>query len=560
MAKRALISVSDKTGLTEFAKGLAKLGWEIISTGGTHKAIEEAGIPVTGVSQVTGFPECLNGRVKTLHPAVHGGILAMRDNPEHMRQIKELEIETIDIVAINLYPFKQTIMKPDTTLPDAIENIDIGGPTMLRSAAKNHKDVAVICDPADYDMILGELGAGADVNESGAGAGTGASANAGTPAEISYETKYKLALKVFEHTAAYDAMIAEYLRAEKGIDLPDNPTFTDEKIQNLRYGENPQQWAAYYREVKPHSGALVNARQLNGKELSFNNINDTNGALAALREFDEPSVIAVKHANPCGAGSADSILAAYRKAYAADPVSIFGGIIAANREIDEATARELIEVNKVFAEIIIAPGYTNSALNILKQKENLRVLELLGIENSPPAGELDMKKIDGGILIQGADRALYDKTQMKTVTEKQPTAEELNDMEFAMKIVKHVKSNAIVIARDGMTLGVGPGQTNRVSSVEIAIKGMEAHANEAVSATLAEPPQTPPATPPNNSGSIILASDAFFPFDDCVTVAAAAGVKAIIQPGGSVRDEDSIKRADQLGIAMVFTGDRHFKH
>ncbi|MDR1293060.1 MAG: bifunctional phosphoribosylaminoimidazolecarboxamide formyltransferase/IMP cyclohydrolase, partial [Clostridiales Family XIII bacterium] len=339
--KRALISVSDKTGLTEFAKGLTELGWDIVSTGGTYKAIQDAGIPVTGVSEVTGFPECLDGRVKTLHPAVHGGILARRDKPEHMKQIEGLGIGTIDIVAINLYPFKQTILKPGVTLPEAVENIDIGGPTMLRSAAKNHRDVAVVCDPADYGQIVEEL------RETG---------------DVGYEAKYNLALKVFEHTASYDAMIADYLRAEKSIPLPDNPTFTYEKIQTLRYGENPQQGASYYREIRPRAGALTQAKQLNGKELSFNNINDTNGALAALREFDEPTVVAVKHANPCGVGSADDIFHAYRKAYEADPVSIFGGIIAANRIIDEDTARELIEVNKVFAEIVVAPGYTDKAL------------------------------------------------------------------------------------------------------------------------------------------------------------------------------------------------------
>ncbi|MDR0596037.1 MAG: bifunctional phosphoribosylaminoimidazolecarboxamide formyltransferase/IMP cyclohydrolase [Clostridiales Family XIII bacterium] len=525
MAKRALISVSDKSGLIDFARGLTSLGWEIISTGGTHKAIEDAGIPVTGISEVTGFPECLDGRVKTLHPAVHGGILAMRDKPEHMAQIGELGIETIDIVAINLYPFKATIMKPDVTLPVAIENIDIGGPTMLRSAAKNHRDVAVICDPSDYGRVLDALKGGS---------------------EIGYDMKYGLALKVFEHTAAYDAMIAEYLRGEKGLPLPDNPTFTYEKIQTLRYGENPQQQASYYKEVKPHSGALVNAKQLNGKELSFNNINDTNGAIACLREFDEPTVVAVKHANPCGVGSAGDILGAYRKAYAADPVSIFGGIIAANREFDEDTAREMIEVNKVFAEIVIAPGFTEGALGVLRQKENLRLLELPDIAKRPPAGELDIKKVDGGLLVQGADATLYEKSVLKTVTAKQPTAEQLSDMEFAMKVVKHVKSNAIVIAKGGMTLGIGPGQTNRISSVGIAVRGAGS--------------ETGTGSAGRELSGSVLASDAFFPFDDCVIAAADAGVAAIIQPGGSIRDEDSIKTADERGMAMVFTGERHFKH
>jgi phosphoribosylaminoimidazolecarboxamide formyltransferase/IMP cyclohydrolase len=416
-------------------------------------------------------------------------------------------------------------MKPDVTLPVAIENIDIGGPTMLRSAAKNHRDVAVICDPSDYGSVLDALKGGG---------------------EIGYDMKYGLALKVFEHTAAYDAMIAEYLRGEKGLPLPDNPTFTYEKVQALRYGENPQQQASYYKEVKPHSGALVNAKQLNGKELSFNNINDTNGAIACLREFDEPTIVAVKHANPCGVGSAGDILGAYRKAYAADPVSIFGGIIAANREFDEDTAREMIEVHKVFAEIVIAPGFTEGALGVLRRKENLRLLELPDIAKRPPAGELDIKKVDGGLLVQDADATLYEKSAMKTVTAKQPTAEQMADMEFAMKVVKHVKSNAIVIAKDGMTLGIGPGQTNRINSVGIAVRGAD-------TGSVAD------AAGRDLSGSV-LASDAFFPFDDCVHAAADAGVAAIIQPGGSIRDEDSIKTADEKGIAMVFTGERHFKH
>jgi phosphoribosylaminoimidazolecarboxamide formyltransferase/IMP cyclohydrolase len=519
--RRALISVSDKTGLIEFAKGLAELGWEIISTGGTQNAIAEAGLPVTGVADVTGFPECLDGRVKTLHPAVHGGILARRDKPEHMAQLEDLGIDAIDIVAINLYPFKATILKPGVSLPEAIENIDIGGPTMLRSAAKNHRDVAAICDPADYGQILSEL------KEAG---------------EINYEAKYRLALKVFEHTAAYDALIADYLRAEKGISLPDNPTFTYEKAQTLRYGENPQQKASYYKEVRPRAGALVNAVQLNGKELSFNNIGDANGALAVLREFDEPTVVAVKHANPCGVGSADDLFHAYRKAYEADPVSIFGGVIAANRRVDEDTARELIEVNKVFAEIIIAPDYTDKALDVLKQKNDLRVLRLPEIEKRVPPGSLALRSVDGGLLIQDEDATLFDRSKLKVVTDKQPTEKELEDMEFAMKVVKHVKSNAIVIAYDKMTLGIGPGQTNRIGSVEIAIKGS---GDDASSGDI--------------NGSV-LASDAFFPFDDCVIAAAEAGITAIIQPGGSIRDEDSIRAANEKGVAMVFTGERHFKH
>ncbi|MDR0875548.1 MAG: bifunctional phosphoribosylaminoimidazolecarboxamide formyltransferase/IMP cyclohydrolase [Clostridiales Family XIII bacterium] len=508
---KALISVSDKSGVIGFARSLADLGYEVISTGGTFSALKEAGVPVTGISEVTGFPECLDGRVKTLHPAVHGGILAMRDKEEHMAQLAELGIETIDVVAINLYPFKETIMKDDVTLPIAIENIDIGGPTMLRSAAKNHKDVVVVCDPSDYDAVIGELK---------------------TERGLSYEAKYRLALKVFEHTAAYDAMIADYLRSVKNIPLPANPTFTYEKIQDLRYGENPHQSAAYYREVKPWKGALVNAQQLHGKELSFNNINDTNGALACLREFSEPTIVAVKHANPCGVGSGATISCAYRKAYEADPVSIFGGIIASNMPIDAATAEE---ISGIFVEIVIAPSFTDEALEILTRKANIRLLTLSQIEKQAPAGSIDIKKVDGGILIQDIDGELFDEQALKVVTKKQPTAAELEDMKFGMKVVKHVKSNAIVLARDGGTLGVGPGQTNRIGSLHIAVAGRK----------------LPGA---------VLASDAFFPFSDCVEAAAAAGVTAIIQPGGSIRDEDSIQKCDELGIAMVFSGVRHFKH
>jgi phosphoribosylaminoimidazolecarboxamide formyltransferase/IMP cyclohydrolase len=520
---RALISVSDKTGVTEFARELVALGYEIVSTGGTYKTLRDAGVPVTGISDITGFPECLDGRVKTLHPAVHGGILAMRDKAEHMRQIADLGIETIDIVAINLYPFKATIMKPETTLAEAIENIDIGGPTMLRSAAKNHRDVTVVCDPADYGQIISELKATGEVNS---------------------ETKYRLALKVFEHTAAYDAMISDYLRKEKNIPLPDNPTFTFEKIQPLRYGENPHQHAGYYSETKPHAGALVRAKQLHGKELSFNNINDTNGAVMCLREFDEPTVVAVKHANPCGVGSASDIFHAYMKAYEADPVSIFGGIIAANRIIDEKTAEE---IGKIFVEIVIAPGFTDEALSVLKRKDNVRLLVLDDIAKKPDEAQIDIKKVDGGILIQDVDTMLYDESALKVVTKKQPTEKELEDMKFAMKVVKHVKSNAIVIARGKMTLGIGPGQTNRISSVGIAIRGTDGDiSSRDISAY--------------DIDDSVLASDAFFPFDDCVTAAGEAGVTAIMQPGGSIRDEDSIRRADELGIAMVFTGERHFKH
>ena len=515
---RALISVSDKTGVIEFAKALNGLGYEVVSTGGTFKTLEDAGVPVVSVSDVTGFPECLSGRVKTLHPAVHGGILAMRDSAEHMGQLADLGIETIDVVAINLYPFKETIMREDVTLPLAIENIDIGGPTMLRSAAKNHNDVAVVCDPGDYEEII-----------------EGLKSDGG----LTYEVKYRLALKVFEHTAAYDAMIAEYLRAVKDLPLPDNPTFTYEKKQELRYGENPHQKAAYYKEVKPWEGALTNAEQLHGKELSFNNIGDANGALACLREFSEPTVVAVKHANPCGVGSAETIAEAWQKAFDADPVSIFGGVIAANREIDGATAAE---ISKIFVEIVIAPGFTDEAFEALSQKQNIRLLKLPAIGENAPAGSLDIKKVDGGLLVQEADQELYDEGQLNVVTERAPTESEMKDLEFAMKVVKHVRSNAIAIAKGGMTLGVGPGQTNRIGAVHIALAG-----------------QGPDGESHDKRGAV-MASDAFFPFEDCVIAAAEAGITAIIQPGGSMKDEESIKKSDEFGIAMVFTGVRHFKH
>ena len=512
---RALISVSDKAGIVEFARGLSAMGVEIISTGGTYNTLVENEVSVVGISDITGFPECLDGRVKTLHPAVHGGILAMRDSKDHMKQLSELDITPIDIVVINLYPFRDTILKPGVTLPAAIENIDIGGPTMLRSAAKNHKDVIALCDPADYDRALKSISEGG----------------------MDYGERYILALKVFEHTAAYDAMIASYLREEKGLDLPGNPTFTYEKIMDLRYGENPHQEASYYRETRPSAGALVNAAQLGGKELSFNNINDTNSALAALREFDEPTVVAVKHANPCGVGSASDIEGAYQKAFDADPVSIFGGIIAANRVIGDEAARRITEI---FIEVIVAPGYTESALNILRRKENMRVLELKDIGERRAGRPYEIKQIDGGILLQRIDNSLFDEKSLNVVTKAKPTEKEWEDLKFAMKVVKHVKSNAIVIARDCMTLGVGPGQTNRIGSVEIAVRGT--------------------GTEPKDLNGSVLASDAFFPFDDCVTAAAAAGIKAIIQPGGSINDKDSIAKADELGIAMVFTGERHFKH
>ncbi len=492
---------------------MSSLGVKIISTGGTAARLKDNGVDVIGISEVTGFPECLDGRVKTLHPAVHGGILAMREKPEHMQQLADLSIETIDIVAINLYPFKETIMKPDVTLEEAIENIDIGGPTMLRSAAKNHRDVVVVCDPGDYAQIVAEL------KDKG---------------EVSYDTKFRLALKVFQHTAAYDAMISDYLRKEIGAGLPDNLTLTFEKVQELRYGENPHQKAYYYKEIKPGRGSLVNAEQIHGKELSFNNINDTNGALDTLKEFEEPAVVAVKHANPCGVGTGYDIFDAYGKAYKADPVSIFGGIVAANRTIDEMTAAE---INKIFVEIVIAPDFTEEAIAILTQKKNIRLLKLDHITEKAPLDAIDVKKVSGGLLVQDRDHNLFGETELNIVTDSITTEKEMEDMKFAMKVVKHIKSNGIVLAKDGKTLGIGPGQVNRIWAVENSIR----QATE-------------------STEGAVLASDAFFPFDDCVTAAAKAGVTAIIQPGGSMNDEDSVRKANELGIAMVFTGVRHFKH
>lgn len=514
MIKRALISVSDKTGIIEFASALVAKGVEIISTGGTEKALSAAGIKVINISDVTGFPECLDGRVKTLHPKVHAGILAMRSNEEHMKQIKDLEVDTIDLVVINLYPFKQTILKGDVELEEAIENIDIGGPTMIRAAAKNYQDVAVVVDPADYEKVLAEM------NETG---------------DVSAKTKFRLAYKVFEHTSHYDTLIAKYLRDTLGdIDYPETLSLTFEKAQEMRYGENPHQSAVFYKEVGANRGFLPSAVQLHGKELSFNNINDTNGALMLLKEFDEPTVVAVKHTNPCGVGSADNIYDAYMRAYESDPTSIFGGIIAANREIDLKTAEE---INKIFIEIVIAPLFSDEAFAVLSQKKNIRLLKLEGIAEKAPDDTYDMKKVAGGLLVQKNDDVLFNEEELKCVTNLQPTKEQMEDLKFAMKVVKHTKSNAIVVAKDKSTLGVGPGQTNRVLPTRVAIE----YAGE-------------------RSIGAVLASDAFFPFSDCVEVAAAAGIKAIIQPGGSIKDQDSIDACNKYGITMVFTGMRHFKH
>lgn len=517
---RALISVSDKTGIVKFAEKLQALGIEIISTGGTYKTLESAGLKVTGVSDVTGFPECLDGRVKTLHPKIHAGILAMRSNPRHMKQLKELNVGTIDIVVVNLYPFEQTILKENTIRQEAIENIDIGGPTMLRSAAKNYQDVAAVVDPEDYDKIIEELK---------------------TNKEISLDTKFYLCLKVFEHTAHYDALIASYIKKEReDFGLPETMTLTYEKVQDMRYGENPHQKAAFYKEVSKNKGFLPDAVKLHGKELSFNNINDTNGALELLKEFDEPAVVACKHSNPCGVGTADNIYDAYIKAFNADPTSIFGGIIVFNREVDEKTAEE---INKIFAEIVAAPSYSKKALEILRSKKNIRILLLKDIMQKQDKHACDFKKVAGGILVQNIDsKLLPDGEKIKVVTEKRPSEQEKKDLMMAWKLVKHTKSNAITIVKNGQSIGIGPGQVNRIWACKQAIE----HAVEFLGK--------------DSLKGASLASDAFFPFPDCVEEAAKAGITAIIQPGGSIRDEASIEECNKNNISMVFTGMRHFRH
>lgn len=516
---RALISVSDKNGIVEFAKKLSELGIEIISTGGTSKVLKEAGINVIGISEVTGFPECLDGRVKTLHPNIHAGLLARRDNEEHMKQLSDLDIKTIDMVVVNLYPFKETILKDGVTREEAIENIDIGGPTMLRSAAKNYNDVAVVVDPADYEKVIKEL----EENK-----------------EVSLDTKFYLCSKVFAHTASYDTMIADYMRKQRNDNsLPENFTVTFEKMQEMRYGENPHQKAAFYKEIKNTDGFLPSAKQLHGKELSYNNINDTNGALELLKEFAEPTIVACKHSNPCGVGVADNILDAYKKAYAADPVSIFGGIVVANREIDADVATE---INKIFVEIIAAPSFTEEALEILEKKKNIRILVIKNITKKQDKNTLEFKKVAGGLLVQEIDSELFNEDDLKNVTNNSPDETEYKDLVIANKIVKHTKSNAIVIVKNGQSIGIGTGQVSRIWACNQAID----HAKE----NLGE----------ESLKGASLASDAFFPFADCVESAAKAGITAIIQPGGSIRDNEVIDACNENNIAMLFTGMRHFKH
>ena len=512
MKKRALVSVSDKTGIVDFCKRLIACDFEIISTGGTAKALKDAGLPVIGISELTGFPECLDGRVKTLHPIVHAGLLAMRSNPEHMQQLATLGINTIDVVAVNLYPFKATISKPGVAFEDAVENIDIGGPTMLRAAAKNYQDVAVVVDPKDYERVLSELEAG----------------------ESTLDTKKYLQYKVFAHTAVYDSMISNYLAEQLDIRYPDSVTFAYEKAQDMRYGENPHQGASYYSEEFIRAGSLSKAKQLWGKELSYNNINDANGALELVKEFDEPCVVASKHANPCGVGTGATIHEAYIKAYESDPVSVFGGILAINGIVDEATAKE---INKIFIEIVIAEGFTKEAMDVLTTKKNIRLLELPDIKARREKTAYDMKKVYGGLLIQDYDETLFNPENVQVVTNRVPTDEEMQALMFNWKVVKYTKSNAIVIGLKDRTTGIGMGQTNRIWAAQQAI----AHAGDLA------------------KGSV-MASDAFFPFPDCVEECVKAGITAIIQPGGSKNDQLSIDACNAAGIAMIFVGDRHFRH
>lgn len=508
---RALVSVSDKTGLVPFVKGLAELGWEIIATGGTQKLLESEGVATIGISEVTGFPEILDGRVKTLHPKVHGGILARRDLPAHMQTLAENGIETIDLVCVNLYPFRQTIAKEGVTLDEAIENIDIGGPSMVRSAAKNWKDVTIVCDPSDYDAVLSEL------RENG---------------KTSDATRLRLSAKAYTHTAEYDSCIATYMRAQSG--LPEKLFLEFDFKQSLRYGENPHQQAAFYSGMKPVPFSLAFAEQLQGKELSYNNIQDANAALNVLRDFSEPFCLALKHMNPCGAAVGSTIEEAWQAAYEADKVSIYGGIVGVNREL---TAEVALGMKPIFLEIVIAPSYTPEALEILSSKKNLRVLKVDMTPSSAPVPQY--VGVTGGLLVQQLDTQIEDVTAEMCVTKKVPSTGIMKDLEFGWKIVKHVKSNAIAVVRDGHTIGIGAGQTNRVGSARIALE-------EARAAGFSE--------------GLILASDGFLPFDDTVALAAEYGVCAIVQPGGSIRDAEAIAKADELGIVMLFTGVRHFKH
>jgi phosphoribosylaminoimidazolecarboxamide formyltransferase/IMP cyclohydrolase len=515
--ERALISVSDKEGVVELAGQLVALGVELLSTGGTAKLLQQAGIAVTEVSDYTGFPEMLDGRVKTLHPKVHGGLLARRDSPEHMAALQAHGIGRIDLLVVNLYPFQQTVARLDCTLEDAIENIDIGGPAMLRAAAKNHAGVAVVVDPKDYRRVLAEI------------------REHGTVADA---TRFELARKVFAHTAQYDGAIANWLGAVRADGVhdpyPQTLTLQFEKVQSMRYGENPHQSAAFYRDARPSAGTLAHWRQLQGKALSYNNVADADAAWECVKSFDAPACVIVKHANPCGAAVGIGCADAYEKAFATDPTSAFGGIVAFNVPLDGAAAEQ---VARQFVEVLIAPGFDEAARRAFAGKQNVRLLEIPVARSSNP---IDLKRVGGGLLVQSPDERHLQADELRVVTRRTPTDAQLSDLLFAWRVAKHVKSNAIVFCADGRTLGVGAGQMSRIDSARIAsIKA--GHAGLSL------------------AGSVV-ASDAFFPFRDGLDVVVDAGAAAVIQPGGSVRDDEVIAAADQRGVAMVFTGVRHFRH
>jgi len=518
VVKRALVSVSDKTGIVDFCKSLAALGIDILSTGGTASLLEDNDIPVVEVSDHTGFPEIMDGRVKTLHPVIHGGLLGRRDIDQEV--MAENGIEPIDLVVVNLYPFEATVSREDCTISEAIENIDIGGPTMLRSAAKNHAWVGVLVDTGDYEKVLSELGENSN--------------------QLSDATRFSLAKKVFSHTANYDAAVSNYLgsidQEDENANFPDTYTMQFHKLQELRYGENPHQVAAFFKQADAPAGSLASAVQLQGKELSYNNIADTDAALECALAFSEPCCVIVKHANPCGVGQAATMLEAYEKAYATDPTSAFGGIIAFNRDVDAATVRAIYE--RQFVEVIIAPRIDAAALKACAEKSGVRVLTVGDREET--LQRLELKRVSGGLLVQDADDGIITRENLKVVTRREPTEREMNDLLFAWRVVKYVKSNAIIYVRDFQTIGIGAGQMSRVYSAKIAaIKA----ADEGLEV----------------KGSV-MASDAFFPFRDGLDSAAEAGVTAVIEPGGSVRDEEVIAAADENDIAMVFTGMRHFRH
>ncbi len=515
MIKRALISVSDKRGVVDFAKELSAMGVEILSTGGTAKALRDAGIAVVEVSDYTGFPEMLEGRLKTLHPKIHGGLLARRSNAKDMDDIKKHDIKPIDMVVVNLYPFEETISKTNVTFEDAIENIDIGGPTMLRAASKNFQDVAVVVDPDDYSKIMDEMKS--------------------SKGELSKDTKLNLAKKVFAHTARYDTLIADYLTGvtEKESSFPEYFTTSLKRVSVLRYGENPQQKAAIYKE-RTNGLSLPDAKVLQGKEMSFNNYLDTHSALMLALEFDKKACAIIKHNNPCGVALGDTAAEAFKKAEKADPISAFGGVVAFNTAVDAATAKEMTEI---FLEVVIAPSFTKDAIEIFSKKPNIRLLELSNMLEKKKAGSWDMKRIAGGMLLQGWDYSSEDIMSMKAVTKRQPTKDELEALSFAWKVCKHVKSNAVVYAFKDRTAGIGIGQTKRVYSAKIGAM----NATEPIKGSVA-------------------ASDGFFPFRDGIDVLHEMGVTAVAQPGGSVKDSEVIQAADEYGMAMIITGTRHFRH